>query len=218
MLELKRGTKIKWNDSYSLSIKEGIIVNERHIYSGRTPDNKYGIMSDYYDVAGSDTGLFSVREKDITLVNVDGEWIEYKRSGKYPWDCDAADSIKNFIDNNVKTYIENDRKVTYDFIKRSIEDRISPKKVIFNGPATVVLWKDSTKTIVKCREGEADDKEKAIMYCILKKLCGNKAAMDKYLKLFLKEEESNEEKEETGSSKSDWKKPRAGSGSSEGTV
>lgn len=62
-----------------------------------------------------------------------------------------------------------------------------PKKVIFNGPATIVIWKDGTKTIVKRREGETDDKEKAVMYCILKKLCGDKAAMDKYLKLFLKE-------------------------------
>lgn len=69
-----------------------------------------------------------------------------------------------------------------------------PKKVIFNGPATIVLWKDNTKTIVKRREGEEDDREKAIMYCILKKLCGKKAAMDRYLKQFFKEVESNEEK------------------------
>lgn len=69
-----------------------------------------------------------------------------------------------------------------------------PKKVIFNGPATIVIWNDNTKTIVKRREGEPDDKDKAVMYCILKKLCGNKAAMDKYLKLFLKEELNDEEK------------------------
>jgi hypothetical protein len=69
-----------------------------------------------------------------------------------------------------------------------------PKKVIFNGPATIVMWQDSTKTIVKRREGEEDDREKAVMYCIIKKLCGNKACMDRYLKQFFKEVESNEEK------------------------
>lgn len=250
MVELKCGTKIKWHEPYSLSIKEGIIVNE----------------TDYYDVAESGTGLFyNVREKDIEFVNVDGTWIScesyenkhrylksdenaasklrntfdnnrdmvdsmvygvcnyldrigMRRSGRYPWNCDTADSIKNFIDSNVKTYIENDRKATYDFIKSSGRNCFEPKKVIFNDPATIVIWNDGTKTIVKRREGEPDDKEKAIMYCILKKLCGNKATMDRYLKLFLKEEESNEEKEKAGSSKSDWKKPRARSGCSEGTV
>lgn len=220
MFELKCGTKIKWHEPHSLSIKEGIIVNERHIYSGRTPDNKYGIRIDSYDVAELNTGLFyNVREKDITLVNIDGEWVEYKRSGRYPWGDEATDLIKNYIESDIKATCDFNR--TYREMRKSSNKKncFEPKKVIFNGPATVVLWKDGTKTIVKCREGEADDREKAIMYCILKKLCGNKATMDRYLKLFLKEEESNEEKkEEAGSSKSDWKKPRAGSGSSEGTV
>lgn len=218
MIELKCGTKIKWNEPYSLSIKEGIIVNEMHTYSGRTPDNKYGVRIDSYDVVESDTGfLYNVREKDITLVNIDGEWVGYpKSSGRYPWGDEATDLIKN--------YTESDIKATCDFIRNHREMRrkssnkncFEPKKVIFNGPATIVMWGDGTKTIVKRREGEPDDKEKAIMYCILKKLCGNKATMDRYLKLFLKEEESNEEKkEEAGSGKSDWKKPRAGSGSSE---
>ena len=213
MLELKCGTKIKWCKPYSLSIKEGIIVKEHHNYSGRTPDGKYGVRHDYYNVAESDSGMiYDVLEGDITLVNIDGEWIEYKRSGRYPWTDEATDPIKNYAESDIiSTYRE--------MRKRNKKNCFEPKKVIFNGKATIVMWHDGTKTIVKRREGEADDKEKAIMYCILKKLCGNKAAMDKYLKLFLKEEESNEEKEEeAGSSKSDWKKPRAGSGCSEGDL
>lgn len=189
MLELKCGTKIKWCGSESLSIKEGMIVYAR-------------INS--YKVAELDTGLiYDVMEKDIISVMVDGEWNGcrphysgyYKSSGRYPW-------------NSVDT------KAARDYINPAYK----PKKVIFNGPATIVMWQDGTKTIVKRREGEPDDKEKAVMYCFLKKLCGNKATMDKYLKLFLKEESNDEEKEEAGGSKSDWKKPRAGSGSSEGTV
>lgn len=192
MMKLKCGTKIKWYEPYNLSIKEGIIVNESHIYSGRTPDNKYGIRFDYYDVAESDTGLFyNVREKDITLVFVDGEWVEYKRSGRYPWNSNDTNTTKDYIN-----YIYGDCKATCDFIRNYREMRrkssnkncFEPKKVIFNDPATIVIWNDGTKTIVKRREGEPDDKEKAIMYCILKKLCGNKATMDRYLKLFLKEE------------------------------
>ena len=32
-----------------------------------------------------------------------------------------------------------------------------PKKVIFNPPATIILWADGTKTVVKCKEGEEFD-------------------------------------------------------------
>lgn len=51
-------------------------------------------------------------------------------------------------------------------------DRI--KRVIFSGPATIILWKDGTKTVVKCQEGEEDDREKAIALCMVKKVLGNK--------------------------------------------
>ena len=43
------------------------------------------------------------------------------------------------------------------------------KKVIFNGPATIVLWTDGTKTVVKCAEGEIFDFEKGIAMAVWKK-------------------------------------------------
>lgn len=101
-------------------------------------------------------------------------------------------------------YLANDEKA----VKTAMwEWKITPKKVIFNGPATIVIWQDGTKTIVKKSEDDTDDREKAVMYAILKKLCGNKAGMDRYLKQFFKEVESNEEKkEEAGSSELHWEK------------
>jgi len=45
------------------------------------------------------------------------------------------------------------------------------KEVIFNYPATIVCWKDGTKTIVKCGEDEASfDREKAVAMCFIKKM------------------------------------------------
>lgn len=45
------------------------------------------------------------------------------------------------------------------------------KEVIFNKPATVVYWKDGTKTTVKCGNDEASfDREKAVGMCFLKKM------------------------------------------------
>lgn len=49
-----------------------------------------------------------------------------------------------------------------------------PKKVIFSGPATTILWKDGTKTTVKCQRHDIYDKETGIAMCYLKKLLGNK--------------------------------------------
>lgn len=48
-------------------------------------------------------------------------------------------------------------------------------KVIFNDPATIVLWKDGTKTIVKCGENDTYDKEKGLALCFMKKALGNKS-------------------------------------------
>ena len=46
------------------------------------------------------------------------------------------------------------------------------KKVIFNNPATIVLWSDGTKTIVKCQDGDIYDKEKGLALAICKKAIG----------------------------------------------
>lgn len=50
---------------------------------------------------------------------------------------------------------------------------VSIKKVIFNAPATIVLWNDGTKTVVKCSENDVFDPEKGLAFCFLKKLLGN---------------------------------------------
>ena len=48
-------------------------------------------------------------------------------------------------------------------------------KVIFNKPATIVLWTDGTKTVVKCQKGDKYSKETGLALAISKKALGNKA-------------------------------------------
>jgi hypothetical protein len=48
------------------------------------------------------------------------------------------------------------------------------KKVIFNKPATIVLWEDGSKTVVKVNKGERWDKEKGLAMAIIKKKFGLK--------------------------------------------
>lgn len=47
-------------------------------------------------------------------------------------------------------------------------------KVIFNPPATIVIWSDKTKTVVKCGEKEPFDPEKGLAMAICKKVFNNR--------------------------------------------
>ena len=59
--------------------------------------------------------------------------------------------------------------------------------VIFNPPATVVFWKDGTKTAVKCKADEEFDYEKGLAMAICKKLYGNGYAFHKLFKKWIPE-------------------------------
>ena len=48
------------------------------------------------------------------------------------------------------------------------------EKVIFNPPATIVMWNDGTKTVVKAQEGDGWDMEKGLAMCVAKKMLGLK--------------------------------------------
>lgn len=56
------------------------------------------------------------------------------------------------------------------------------EKVVFNEPATIVIWKDKTKTVVKCQEGDEFDPEKGLAMAIAKKALGNKSNFNNTIK------------------------------------
>lgn len=66
------------------------------------------------------------------------------------------------------------------------------KKVIFNGPATIVFWGDGTKTVVKCSKDDEFDPEKGLAMAIAKKFFGNENGYSKNIKKWTdKYEEAN---------------------------
>ena len=54
------------------------------------------------------------------------------------------------------------------------EKRPTPSEVIANGPATIVLWKDKTKTVTKCHDGDKYNGIFGILACAVRKLTKNK--------------------------------------------
>ena len=87
-------------------------------------------------------------------------------------------------------YSEADVRNTVTFLELCQEyQRVSfpsVKKVIFNDPATIVIWGDDSKTVVKCQNGEKFDKEKGLALCYMKKACGNKSNFNNVFKEWIK--------------------------------
>lgn len=63
------------------------------------------------------------------------------------------------------------------------------KNVVFNDPATIILWDDGTKTVVKCQEDDIYSKETGLALCIAKKALGNKGNFNEVFKKWIPEEE-----------------------------
>ena len=71
-----------------------------------------------------------------------------------------------------------------------------PKKVIFSGPATTIIWKDGTKTTVKCQGEDVWDDDVGIAMCYLKKMLGNKGNYNNIFREAMKVAEAQYKKEE----------------------
>lgn len=58
---------------------------------------------------------------------------------------------------------------------------VEPKKIHFNGPATIVEWNDGTKTVVKCQKGDTFDPMTGVAMACMKKMLGTNASGSNYL-------------------------------------
>lgn len=90
---------------------------------------------------------------------------------------------QKLIKTDYTDYCKHDVECTKEMYKQIVNAhygigaaRILPEiaDVIFSGPATIVQWKDGTKTVVKCSKGENFDHEKGLVMAITKKALGNK--------------------------------------------
>ena len=68
-----------------------------------------------------------------------------------------------------------------------LRDQIN--KVIFNDPATIVLWKDGTKTVVKCNPDDIYTKHAGLAMCIAKKALGNTGSYFEVFKEWIVDED-----------------------------
>lgn len=77
---------------------------------------------------------------------------------------------KTIITSSIGNCITGDFTV---FFKLYGENYFLIERVIYNNPATIVLWKDGTKTVVKCQEGDSFSKELGLAMCFAKRAHDN---------------------------------------------
>lgn len=77
--------------------------------------------------------------------------------------------------------------------KKNLSNPFTIKKVHFNDPATIVIWADGTKTVVKCSEEDIYDPQTGLLMCIAKKAYGNKGKFNDILREWVPEEEEEDD-------------------------
>lgn len=119
--------------------------------------------------------------------------IDTKFLGLENWICKMAERAKRDIEYKIKREVNsiyclpaikekenimptnNSNKFTVTLNGLYVMPSITEiEKVIFNDPATIVFWKDGTKTVVKVKPGEKFDKWTGLAMAYMKKIHGNK--------------------------------------------
>lgn len=94
--------------------------------------------------------------------------------------------IYNRIASDTRATIKNGSYIKEPSQKQKAMNSIT--NVIFNNPATIVIWSDGTKTVVKCDERDEFDPEKGLAMAICKKHFGGGFYNDIFKKWIPKEE------------------------------
>ena len=105
---------------------------------------------------------------------------------------DIKTRLNSEVKNDLYKYVENDIEQTknlYYGLSLTIKD------VIFNPPATIVLWMDGTKTVVKDQGEVFYDPEKGMAMAVAKKAFGNQGnyynQFKKYIDIWEKKQEAD---------------------------
>lgn len=152
-------------------------------------------VTDKYGITNRENNYIGIVEK-INYISGDNS-ILVRSIGEYPFttrttfavdsrDFEIVCHKEHAID--ALSYCVNDDLSTQSFFLHFMPNI---KDVIINPPATIVIWEDDTKTVVKCGEGETFDPEKGLAMAISKKVLGNKymwhGKFNKWLKKYNKE-------------------------------
>ena len=166
------------------------------IYDGPRPEpaKKYKYM---YDLRYP----FTQGDKDVCIIaRADGSWNHweakigeaYMYDGNfYTWTGKPDGWVK--IDKSLVEGYNKEVNMAETRYDRIPHGWMAIKNVVFNDPATIVMWQDGTKTIVKCGENDEYDPEKGLAMAIAKKAFGNQGNYYNQIRKWLPEPEEDYE-------------------------
>lgn len=141
--------------------------NEVDLAKRRLLNSIYGIKAVNYP-----EDLIANLKETMKKANRPWELSDYNKANGIEIDCLNSGILRQFClptelcKPNVVACIKEETTMNCD-IRSNIKD------VIFNYPATIILWKDGTKTIVKAGKNDKYDPEKGFAMAIAKKMFGN---------------------------------------------
>lgn len=176
-LEVAKDSVRKYNQEFSL-------------FSNYTDDINYNIKGMSIDDCSNEFDMFErgnchcemkveyretlLSHKPSLILCIDYKFKEYK----------VLITVYDEIHGRVRTYEDTLNKVNWytTFNQRFVmsfnnvvtSDFPYIRKVLIDGPATIVFWSDGTKTVVKCQDTDIYDLEKGLAMAISKKALGNK--------------------------------------------
>ena len=156
----------------------------------------YGILNDFSKAYGVITELIEdslTPETELIIRDPGNLWVSRHKlvTHTHAELASILDQVKRKYNLEVKDCLKTcllDSSL-YPYFKLNTTKLPEIKDVIFNEPATIIIWKDGTKTVVKCQEGECYDPEKGMAMAISKKALGNKGNYCEVFKKWLPEEE-----------------------------
>lgn len=110
------------------------------------------------------------KEIPVTITNMETECFSYESIMRI--------KLNGIVDGRSSVDYKDPRRIG---VLKTPSD-MTYKRVIFNDPATIVIWEDGSKTIVRCQKGDVYDPEKGLALCFMKKALGNKGNFNNVLK------------------------------------
>ena len=116
--------------------------------------------------------------KEPLGVYLDSDGVKRLYDRIYRWGNDMRKDNKP-MSSDVKKILnsiygrENAMRKGYIYRPSKENNSMVPNQIIFNPPATIVFWKDGTKTVVKCAEGEKFDPYTGFCYAFTEHFLGS---------------------------------------------
>lgn len=107
-----------------------------------------------------------------------------RRHGRIAHDDDDGRRLWEFLDKlneaaSVQLSAQPDRFTTAKIT--TVLEHYTPKKIIRNGPATIVFWNDGKKTVVMKADGDNDNPYNAFCAALAIHIFGNNSALKKII-------------------------------------